>query len=245
MKLTAAWQIDKKWQHAEPGQCRPVISAPIVEAMCGVALAWGWPRFTALLLIGFLCMLHPSEYLQLTRGDIIFPSDAMSDKDIAYVHVRNPKTARFARRQHCRLEDSTVLRVLEALFGALPFVALLYPGSKNTFRSQWNAILGRLGIPFRKDSDGVTPGVLRGSGATYLYLDTEDLSKVAWQVGSAEDCGILSSGSGGAGHSSTIAFCGLRQDRRSASARFQTDSVLLFCRAYARSTLGLDSGLEV
>ena len=33
MKLTAAWQIDKKWQHAEPGQCRPVI----VDAMCGVS----------------------------------------------------------------------------------------------------------------------------------------------------------------------------------------------------------------
>ena len=27
---------------------------------------------------------------------------------------------------------------------------------------------------------GVTPGVLRGSGATYSYLETEDLSKVAW-----------------------------------------------------------------
>ena len=114
MKLTAAWQINKKWQHAEPGQCRPVIHVPIVEAMCGVALAWGWPRFTALLLIGFLCMLHPSEYLCLTRGDIIFPSDAMSDRDVAYTHVRNPKTARFARRQHCRLEDPSVLRFLEA-----------------------------------------------------------------------------------------------------------------------------------
>eukprot|EP00439_Symbiodinium_sp_Y106_P065833 s1500_g10.t1 len=161
-KLTAAWQIDKKWQHAEPGQCRPVISVPIVEAMCGVALAWGWPRFTALLLIGFLCMLHPSEYLCLTRGDVIFPSDAMSARRIAYIHVRNPKTARFARRQHCRLEDPSVLGFLEAQFECLPFDALLYPGTKNTFRSQWNAVLRCLGIPFRKDVQGVTPGVLRG-----------------------------------------------------------------------------------
>ena len=63
MKLTAAWQIDKKWQHAEPGQCRPVISAPIVEAMCGVALAWGWPRFTALLLMGFFMHVAPLRVL--------------------------------------------------------------------------------------------------------------------------------------------------------------------------------------
>ena len=34
--LTPARQVDKKWQHAEPGECRPVMSAPIVEAMVAV-----------------------------------------------------------------------------------------------------------------------------------------------------------------------------------------------------------------
>ena len=38
----------------------------------------------------------------------------------------------------------------------------------------------RLGIPFKKADKGVTPGVLRGSGAMHLYLATEDLVKVAW-----------------------------------------------------------------
>ena len=41
--------------------------------------------------------------------------------------------------------------------------------------------MGRLGVPFKRDLRGSTPGVLRGSGATYLYLETEDLSKVAWR----------------------------------------------------------------
>ena len=180
-QLTPAWQVDKKWQHAEPGECRPVMSAPIVEAMVAVALAWDWPRVACTLLIGFLCMLHPSEYLSLTRGDLILPADALTTDRVAYVHVRNPKTARFARRQHCRLEDLSVLRLLESLFGPLHFDSKIYPGSKATFRSQWNAIMKQLGVPFKKADRGVTPGVLRGSGATYLYLETEDLSRVAWR----------------------------------------------------------------
>ena len=141
----------------------------------------GWPKFTSLLLIGFLCVLHPSEYLRLTRADLIFPSDAMSEEPILYVHVGNPKTVRFARRQHCRLEDPSVIDFLRSLYEDVTFETPLYPGTKNTFRSQWNAILKRLGVPFQQASDGVTPGVLRGSGATYLYLCTEDLSKVAWR----------------------------------------------------------------
>ena len=180
-RLMPAWQIDAKWQYAEPGECRPVISAPIIEALTAVGLLWEWPRFVGVVLIGFLCMLHPSEYLALTRADVIFPSDALSDARVAYVHVRNPKTQRFARRQHCKLEDVSVLDFLEVLFEPLPFEARLYPGSENTFRSQWNAVMLRLGIPHSQAEKGATPGVLRGSRATHLYLSTEDLGKVAWR----------------------------------------------------------------
>ena len=74
-------------------------------------------------------MLHPAEYVSLTRGDLIFPSDVLSADRICYVHVRNPKTARFARRQHARLEDNSVLLLLETLFEGLPFATRLYPGS--------------------------------------------------------------------------------------------------------------------
>ena len=30
--LAPAWQVDKKWQAAELGECRPVISQPILQA---------------------------------------------------------------------------------------------------------------------------------------------------------------------------------------------------------------------
>eukprot|EP00439_Symbiodinium_sp_Y106_P083888 s861_g24.t1 len=149
--------------------------------MTALALAWNWPSFVAVTLIGFLCMLHPSEFLYLRRADLILPSDAMASDRVAYIHLRNPKTARFARRQHCRLEDKGVLNFLEAFCEAWSPDRLLYSGTANTYRTQWNAVMRHLGVPHNRASKGATPGVLRGSGATYLYLETEDLSKVQWR----------------------------------------------------------------
>ena len=100
---------------------------------------------------------------------------------VAYIHLRNPKTARFARRQHCRLEDRSVLAFLEGLYEGWPPDRPLYPGSANTYRTQWNAIMRKLGVPCTRATKGATPGVLRGSGATYLYLETEDIGKVQWR----------------------------------------------------------------
>ena len=54
----------------------------------------------------------------------------------------------------------------------------------------------QLGVPFKKVDRSATPGVLRGSGATYLYLETEGLAR---EVGPAKDCGILFAGGGRAG----------------------------------------------
>ena len=41
--------------------------------------------------------------------------------------------------------------------------------------------MARLGVPYTQAERGATPGVLRGSGATFLYLETEDISLVAWR----------------------------------------------------------------
>ena len=179
--LTPAWQIDKKRQHVEPGECRPVISQPILQAAVSLGLLWGWGDWVALTLIGFICMLHPTEFISLRRGDLILPADAMSLDRIAYVHVRKPKTARFARRQRARLDDDITLRFLEHRFGRLPLSEKLFRGSLHTYRRQWNAIMHHLGVPYTQQSKGATPGVLRGSGATFLYLETEDVQLVAWR----------------------------------------------------------------
>ena len=41
--------------------------------------------------------------------------------------------------------------------------------------------MGRLDVPHSRASKGATPAVLRGSGATHLYLATEDVQLIAWR----------------------------------------------------------------
>ncbi|CAE7873092.1 unnamed protein product [Symbiodinium necroappetens] len=84
--LTPAWQIDKKWQHVEPGECRPVISKPILLASVSLGILWGWFDWVAVTLVGFLCMLHPSELICLQRSDLVLPHDMMTSDCLAYIH---------------------------------------------------------------------------------------------------------------------------------------------------------------
>ena len=41
--------------------------------------------------------------------------------------------------------------------------------------------MAHLGVPHRLSEQGATPGVLRGGGATFMYLETEDINLIAWR----------------------------------------------------------------
>lgn len=178
---TVAWQIDKKWQIHEPGTSRAVLPGLVVRAAVCLACLWSWKNFAGIVLLGFGAMLHPAEMMALVRKDLIFPQDIHHDSSSLYIRVRDPKTARFARRQHGRIDDPGIISFAFAVFGALPLESRLYPASASVFRRQWNLIMGRLGVPFKQASKGATPGVLRGSGATFLYNASEDINWVAWR----------------------------------------------------------------
>ena len=81
--LTRAWQIDEKWQQVKPGECRPVIYQPILQAAVALAVLWGWTDWAILTTVGFLCMLHPTELVPLCRQDRVLPEDALSGDPIA------------------------------------------------------------------------------------------------------------------------------------------------------------------
>ncbi|CAL1159368.1 unnamed protein product, partial [Cladocopium goreaui] len=179
--FSSAWQIDRKWQQFEPGHCRPVLSAPIFRAITSLCLLWKWYRWLGITLIGFLGMLHPAEFIHLVGADILLPEDTLSDSPVFYVHIRNPKTARLARKQHCKIDDSTVLAYVTAVFGDLQPAAPLFLGGSSAYRRRWNLVLDKLGIAVSMHRRGATPAVLRGSGATALYLQSEDLSLIQWR----------------------------------------------------------------
>lgn len=176
-----AWQIDKKWQIHEPGECRAVLPGVAVKAALSVAAFWRWFTWLGIVLLGFSAMLHPAEMMALTRRDLLFPSDLCHDAPCLFVKLNNPKTARFARRQHGRIDDEWTIRILHHLFGSVPLDSKIYPYSLATFRKQWNAVMSQLGIPHSQAGHGATPGVLRGSGATFMYTQVEDVSWIAWR----------------------------------------------------------------
>jgi len=89
-------------------------------------------------------------------------AEGRTNQQIAYVHLRNPKTSRFARRQHVQIDDPFAEGNLEALYGARPLSFKLFPATVSAYRRQWDAIMGRLEIPHSRQT--------RGSGATHLYL---------------------------------------------------------------------------
>lgn len=88
------WQVDRKWQVKEPGQCRAVLSAPLVRAIVALAPLWNWSTFATAVSLGFSGMLHPSEFASLLRSDLVFPEDTLEPRGCLYIHICNPKTAR-------------------------------------------------------------------------------------------------------------------------------------------------------
>ena len=179
--LAGAWQVDRKWQLAEPGECRSVLPAAAVRAALCLATLWGWYDWTGVVLLGFLAMLHPAEMLALTRRDLVFPADSFHHVSALFVYLKNPKTARFARRQHGKIDDFSAISVIHRIFGHLGPDDKLFPASMHTFRRLWDLVTERLGIPCRAALRGATPGVLRGSGATHFYQQSENLQLLAWR----------------------------------------------------------------
>ena len=98
-----------------------------------------------------------------------------------YIFIKNPKTARFARRQRARIDDDSLIFLIRCVFGGLPLSAFLFPASQAVFRRQWNGLFDHLGILRRQSEHGATPGVLRGSGATNEYLESSNISQTQWK----------------------------------------------------------------
>lgn len=179
--LSGAWQVDLKWQIEEPGQCLAVLSAPVLRAIICLALLWKWDHFTGAVVLGFGGMLHPNDFLALRRRDLVFPDALMFESRSLYIFIRNPKTARFARRQHVRVDDCSLVDLAFCLLNRLSLEEMIFPASTAEFRRQWNALLDKLGIPRRQSDHGATPGTLRGSGATHEYLQGSDITQIQWR----------------------------------------------------------------
>ena len=152
-----------------------------MRAMLCLALLWGWTHFASSTALGFEGLLHPCEFLQNRREALVLPSDVLHSCADAFLHIQDPKTRRFARHQHSRIADPSVVELLECTYGHAPGESYLWPYSSYVYRRCWNDILSFLGVPSMTAQGGPTPGSLRGSGATDLYLQRMAIPDIAWQ----------------------------------------------------------------
>ena len=106
------------------------------------------------------------------------PSDQLRDTKQAWLRIAQPKT-RFlnARVQLARCDEVWVVLLLKALFQHLPANARLWTLSSSAFRKRWDALGAALRVP-TVTGKGLTPGSLRGGGATQFYVLTEDLPRL-------------------------------------------------------------------
>ncbi len=153
----------------------------LLKAMVGVALLWHWPVFPGLLLLAFTCFLRPCELFNCCRKDLSLPADRLEEHGDAFLRVSTPKTWRAFPVQHARCDDPTVVSLLHRIFYYWAPSAPLSPFSSAAFRTRWDRILDSLGVPHAVAQLGVTPGSLRGSGATDFYMATEDVTRTFWR----------------------------------------------------------------
>ena len=84
-------------------------------------------------------------------------------------------------RQHARISDAVTVGYLDSVFGLLPREAPLFNVSQGAFRTRWNRLFNELGVPTSEKRHGITPKSLRGSGASWLFHYTEDVSRILWR----------------------------------------------------------------
>ena len=98
------WDLASRWEACEPVTHRVPMPLPIMQAMAVCAINIGWERWAGILLLCFYGMARVGEVLQCVRGDLLLPSDLLTEyKSCAYLHLRKSKTSGRSnfKKQHC------------------------------------------------------------------------------------------------------------------------------------------------
>ena len=179
--IRQAWEMLTRWERLEPTKHRPPLPEPVLEAMCSLAIAWGWDRWAASTFLGFYGCCRIGEILNASRADLFTPEDLLRDDRRIALQLNEPKTrTRGARVQHTTVQFShNLCYFICKTFRCLPRRSKLYFGSPAVHRRRWDALLAALGIPqtFR-----LTPGSLRGGGAVAAYQSGVGISDLQWRM---------------------------------------------------------------
>eukprot|EP00438_Fugacium_kawagutii_P024465 Skav208079 [mRNA] locus=scaffold1800:124150:131179:- [translate_table: standard] len=174
------WNVVTKWEELEPVEHRRPIPVALLNAMVVVALNWEWIRVAAVLMIAFYGCCRPGEVLTAVRRSLILPEDIGADPASAcFLRILKPKPGRrgMGRVQHVKIKDECIFLFLSRVFRSCKPDDKIYPGSPGCFRTRWEKLLQRIGVP---SSAKLTPGCLRAGGTVELYKQGMPIMDILW-----------------------------------------------------------------
>ena len=178
--ISIAWSVVNKWEHFEPVQHRTPIPEPLLRAMCSLALLWKWRRVAAMLLLTFYSISRVGEVLRAAREDLLTPLDLLSERQVLYLKIRNPKSrGRGPKTQYSSCDEAEVVAFISAVFAGMSSSEALYPSSASAFRRRFDALLKFLGI---EKKHRITPGSLRGGGAVWGHRQKIPIDELCWKM---------------------------------------------------------------
>ncbi len=180
--LQEAWSVLSRWEELEPVEHRRPVPRAMVEAMCVLALKWGWTRVVCIILITYHGCARPGEVLKAPRSFLVLPEDLGAPAGSpCFLKVSKPKPGRrgMGRVQHCKIRDHFVSCFLSSNLVHVSGSELLYPGSPSAFRYRWNFLLRSLLVP---SGISLTPGCLRAGGTVELYRQGMPIMDILWSL---------------------------------------------------------------
>ena len=177
--MIPAWELLARWELVLPVSHRPPLPKLMLDAMCCLALSWGWCRWTAATLLAFHGACRIGEPLKAARRDLVLPAEASLSTAVCFLNIAAPKPGRRGRgrQQHTRITDEGTVKLSEVLCQQLQADDLLYPSSLSSYRRRWDRLLTELEVP---KLAALTPGCLRGGGAVFLYHSGMPVADIQW-----------------------------------------------------------------
>ena len=136
-----------------------------------------WISFGVGVITCFTGLLRPGEWAKLCAKHVSLPgslkaSDATFCVVLALLSPKNSRT--MGRQQVCLISNTVVVRWLVWLCSGMHPDTLLFAGGTGKFRSLFQEACDTLGI----GSMGLTPASLRAGGATELFQQGVDISRL-------------------------------------------------------------------
>ena len=178
-QVLPAWDLLARWEVLQPVSHRPPLPKMVLDAMCCLALSWGWYRWTTITLLAYHGACRVGEPLKALRKDLLLPDEAGLSMRVCFLNISAPKPGRRGRgrQQHTKITDLHTVQLAEEFLQDLPVEGALYPSSLSSYRRRWDRILSELEIPV---AAALTPGCLRGGGAVWLYHQGTPVSDIQW-----------------------------------------------------------------